>query len=80
MTILELFRSGMDTLQISEHLGGAVAGWPESCVYRVMNAERREERTPVLWADVCPKPTPKPKVRQEPVRKLIPYVGSEDRA
>lgn len=53
--LLHLFRSGMDTLQISEHLGGESAGWTEARVYRVLNAERREERTPVTWEDVKPK-------------------------
>lgn len=42
--LLELFRSGMDTLQISQHLGGDVAGWPESRVNNELYRERREER------------------------------------
>lgn len=76
--LLELFRSGMDTLAISEHLGGAEAGWPESRVYRVLGAERREERSvQVTWDDVRPRerknaPTAK-------ARKTIAYVGYNGR-
>lgn len=78
--LLELFREphNMDTLAISEHLGGEAAGWPEARVYRVLNAERREERAPpITWADVKPKkrnraPTAK-------LRKSVPYAGFDGR-
>ena len=76
--LLPLFRSGMDTMDIAAHLGGEAAGWPESRVYRVLNAERREERAPpITWADVKPKkrkhaPTAK-------LRKSVPYAGSDGR-
>jgi hypothetical protein len=78
MKLLDLFRSGKDTLQISEHLGGESAGWTEARVYRVLNAERREERAvPVTWQDVKPKdrkhhPTAK-------ARKSVPYAGYNGR-
>jgi hypothetical protein len=64
----------MDTMQISAHLGGEAAGWPESRVYRVLNAERREERAvPVTWAQVKPKQRKaRPIVK---LRKLIPFSG-----
>lgn len=74
--LLDLFREphNMDTLAISEHLGGAEAGWPESRVYRVLGAERREERAvPITWADVKPKQR-----KHQPTakrRKSVPYAG-----
>jgi len=69
--LLSLFRAphNMDTAQIAAHLG-----WPESRVYNLINAERREERAvPVTWKDVEPKerkhaPTAK-------LRKLVPFAG-----
>jgi hypothetical protein len=76
--LLILFRSGMDTMDIAAHLGGDVAGWTEARVYRVLNAERREERAPpITWADVKPKkrkhaPTAK-------LRKSVPFVGYDGR-
>lgn len=77
MKLLDLFRSGMDTLQISQHLGGDISGWPESRVYRVLNAERREERTPVTWKDVAPKP----KAPRAPApRGKITYAGHDGMA
>lgn len=67
--LLDLFRQGKDTLTIARELG-----WPESRVYNVINAERREERAvPITWKDVEPKerkhaPTAK-------LRKLVPFAG-----
>jgi hypothetical protein len=77
--LLSLFREphSMDTLLFAEHLGGDVAGWTEARVYRVLNAERREERAPPLtWADVKPK-----KRKHEPTAKLrkAPYSGFDGR-
>ncbi len=41
---IDLFRSGLDTAQIAEHLGGRVAGWTESEVYNQISDEKKEER------------------------------------
>jgi hypothetical protein len=37
---LELFREGLDTIQIAEHLGGVSKGWSEARVYNAMRKER----------------------------------------
>lgn len=43
MKLLELFRSGMDTLAVAEHLGGIASGWTEASVYNRLAKERNEE-------------------------------------
>ena len=40
MRCIDLFREGMDTLQIAEHLGGVSKGWTESRVYNAMAKEK----------------------------------------
>ena len=42
---LELFREGLDTLQIAEHLGGLAKGWTEARVYNAMRKERNVPKT-----------------------------------
>jgi hypothetical protein len=37
---IDLFREGLDTAQIAEHLGGASKGWTEARVYNEMRKER----------------------------------------
>lgn len=43
MTPLELFRSGMDTIQIAEHLGGRANGWTEARAYNQIAKEKADE-------------------------------------
>ena len=44
MRCIDLFRQGMDTAQISEHLGGLATGWTEALVYNQIADEKKEER------------------------------------
>jgi hypothetical protein len=39
-TPLDLFREGLDTVEIAEHLGGVAKGFTESRVYNEMRKER----------------------------------------
>jgi hypothetical protein len=43
MNALELFRTGKDTLQIAEHLGGLAKGWTEAKVYNAIAKEKADE-------------------------------------
>lgn len=43
MNALELFRSGKDTIQIAEHLGGLANGWTEARVYNAIAKEKADE-------------------------------------
>jgi hypothetical protein len=44
MRCIDLFREGLYTAQIAEHLGGRVAGWSEAFVYNQISDEKKEER------------------------------------
>jgi len=41
--LLELFRQGLDTTDISEHLGGRANGWTEARVYNELAKEKEEQ-------------------------------------
>lgn len=64
MTALELFRSGMDTMQIAEHLG--VEEWQ---AYRMLSAARREEHARLTGSRMQPATCrPEQKKPRAPIR------------
>ncbi|QIG75053.1 hypothetical protein EVC14_055 [Rhizobium phage RHph_I3_18] len=41
--LIDLLKSGLDTVEIAEHLGGLANGWSESKVYNAMAREKAAE-------------------------------------
>ena len=44
--LIDLMKSGLDTVQIAEHLGGVSKGWSEARVYNEMRKERKIPKVP----------------------------------